>query len=151
MNKHRSVFSLIFVCALLISSCYFDFGEGEFTVVDVSDPNPAWVSIDYPINQATYITNDNAIYLMGSAFVSERYLHGPPWDSGVAVIWNNSLGGNGTCLYYTEVTFPFIETKWNAYIPLYFGSNIITITAYEYLATPPDGYSRSKVITVMRN
>jgi len=152
MNKNGLLVTIILIYGLFLSSCLSFLPEGEFTVVDVSDPNPAWVSIDYPTNESTYITNDNAIYLSGSAFVSETYLHGPPWDSGVAVIWNNSLtGGNGTCIYYTEVTFPFIETKWSAYIPLYIGNNIITITAYEYLATPPKGYSRSKILTVTRN
>lgn len=150
MNKHGNIIAPI-VFGLLFSSCLSFLPEGEITVVDISDPNPAWVSIDFPTSEPTYITNDNAIYLMGSAFVSERYLKGPPWNSGVAVIWNNSLGGNGTCLYYTEVTYPFIETKWNAYIPLYYGINVITITAYEYLATPPDGYSRSKTLIVTKN
>ena len=149
MKKYRNI--VLIVYGLLLSSC-FNFGEGEFTITEVGDTNPAWVSIDYPTDQPTYTTNDNAIYLSGSAFVSEKYLHGPPWDSGVAVIWNNSLTGeSGKCVYYTEVLIPFIETKWNVYIPINYGNNYITITAYEYLATPPDGYSRSKVIIITRN
>jgi len=149
MNKYRNIVIIVF--GLLLSSC-FEFGEGEFTVTEIGDPNPAWVSIEYPTDQLIYITNDNTIYLSGSAFVSKKYLHGPPWDSGVAVIWNNSLTGeSGTCVYYTEVLIPFFETKWYVYIPVNYGNNNITITAYEYLASPPDGYSRSKIVTITRN
>ena len=140
-----SMFSLVF------SSCFFSLTDGEFNVVYISDPNPAWVSIEIPTGESTYITTDNAIYLSGSAFVSDEYFQGPPWDTGVAVSWNNSrTGDNGTCIYYTEVLFPFFETKWYVLIPLYYGDNLISITAYEYLAPTPGGYSKSSAITVTR-
>jgi len=150
MNKHGPAVGLIFLCALLLSSCNFFFFEGEFTIVDVSDPNLAWVSIEVPTSEATYTTNDNSIYLSGFAFVSETYMHCCPWDSGVAVkSINNSNGETGYCSFYTDGGFLMV-TRWEALIPLIIGENNITITAYEYLAPPSGGYSRSKTITIIR-
>ena len=150
MNKHGPVVVLIFVCTMLLSSCIFYFGEGEFTVVDVSDLNPAWVSIEVPTSEPTFSTNDNSIYLSGLAFVSETYMHCCPWDSGVGVISiNNSNGETGYCSFYTDGGFLMV-TRWEALIPLIIGENNITITAYEYLAPPSGGYSRSKTITIIR-
>jgi hypothetical protein len=48
------------------------------------------------------------------------------------------------------VLFPFVDTKWYVSIPLNYGNNIITITAYEYLAPAPGGYSRSTTLTVTK-
>lgn len=144
--------SAVLTCGLLFSSCWGYLAEGDFTVTYVGDPNPAWVSIEVPTTAPTYATADNAVYLSGSAFVSDAYFHGPPWDSGVAVSWSNGgTGGTGTCVYYTDVLFPFVETKWYAVVPLSPGGNPITITAYEYLAPAPGGHSGSATINVTRN
>ena len=151
MKKRGLAVAILLVSGVLFSSCVgFNF-EGDFTVTYVGDPNPAWVTIEVPTGGPTHTTTDNQLYLSGSAFVSDAYLHGPPWDSGVAVSWaNEGTGDAGPCVYYTDVLFPFVETKWYVSVPLSFGSNPITITAYEYLAPAPGGYRRSETLTVTR-
>ena len=149
MVKFLRIFALS-AMYLLLSSCGSSFTEGNG--VDINDPNPAWVSIEVPTSDPIYTTIDNVIYLSGSAFVSEGYYHGPPWNSGVAVSWsNNKIGNNGACNYYTQSSLIFIETKWNVSIPIDFGENLITITAYEYLAPDHIGNSDLYTIKVIRN
>ena len=147
MNRRLLFFGAL---CIFLSSCGSSFTEGAG--VDITDPNPAWVSIEVPTSGSVYTTIDNAIFLSGSAFVSEGYFHGPPWDSGVAVSWsNNKTGVSGDCNYYTQAMLIFIETKWNVTIPIEYGENLITITAYEYLAPDHVGNSDSTTIKVIRN
>lgn len=148
MLRRLAVLSLFMACPLL-SSC----GGGSSLGSDViSVPNPAWVSIEAPTGEPAYATADNAVTLSGSAFVSEGYYHGPPWDSGVAVSWRNDrTGESGPCSYYTVSSFLFLQTKWSVSVPLEYGANRITITAYEYLAPPSEALSDSAVIDVTRN
>ncbi len=148
MARRMAVLALCVAC-LPLSSCGGSFSVG-FDGGGV--PGPAWVSIEAPTSEPAYTTADNAVTLSGSAFVSEGYYHGPPWDSGVAVSWRNDrTGESGPCNYYTVSSVFSLQTKWSVSVPLEIGANPITITAYEYLAPPSEALRATAGITVTRN
>jgi len=143
MNKLLKI-AAIGMLGLMLFSC-----EGGDSSESAYDPNPAWVTIEVPTTDPAWSTGDNTVYLSGSAFVSEGYFHGPPWDSGVAVTWSNAAtGASGSCATVTTVFFPFAEMSWSAYVPLNPGTNLITVTAYEYLAPPSEADTDSTTISV---